>query len=69
MTPPLLQIRDLSVSFATPGRTVRASRAASLNGGSGGRITEAERTRWCASSTPGGVMPFSTSALAARIKR
>ena len=31
-----------------------ASRAASLKGWSGGRITEAERTRWCARSTPGG---------------
>src|SRR5262245_50736060 len=51
------------------GRTLRWSRAASLNGWSGRRITEAERTRWCAGSTPGGTTSFSASALAARISR
>ena len=35
----------------------------------GGSTTAAERTRWCAGSTPGGVTSFSISALTARSSR
>ena len=58
-----------TVASAVPGLDTRASRAASLKGWFCGRITEAERTRWCASSTPGGVASFSASILAARNRR
>src|SRR5678816_3564163 len=51
---------------ATPGCAINASRAASLNGWSGGRTTAADRTRWCSSETPGGVTPCSVNALIAR---
>jgi len=36
-----------------------------LNGWSGGSSTAAERTRWCAGSTPGGVVPLSINAFVA----
>ncbi len=46
---------DQTVATAVPGLDTSASRAAFSNGWSGGRMTDAERTRWCARSTPGGV--------------
>src|SRR5207248_7405303 len=53
---------DHTLTCATPGRTSTASRAESMNDSACGRTIAAERTRWCAGSTPGGVTPSSRSA-------
>src|SRR5229473_8326196 len=59
-----LAVADHTVAGATPGLATSASLAPSLYGTSAGSTIATERIFWCAGSTPGGVTPFSASALA-----
>src|SRR5262249_24524407 len=55
--------RDHTDAGATPGLAIRASFAPSLYGTSAGSTIATERIFWCSGSMPGGVVPFSASAL------
>src|SRR5204862_1607250 len=47
------EIQHHTDAVATAGWAINASRAPSVNGTSGGRTIAADRTFWCAGSTPG----------------